>query len=141
MKVRWHGNERDCSSSSDACQFQAGERKMTLAMQQTKPASAALVVLPFYSGDLTVESALDNPKGAQLLWLEILFNEQFPWRQYLTDARVKTAYEKACVWHGQFKTMIDGRIGPRSLGARTGDIDAREWRKFQEALTVVTRRA
>lgn len=99
-----------------------------------------LQILPHYTGDQTLEEALKNPKGLSLLWLEILFNGEIPWKD-LDIPEVKTAYEKACAWHGHFKTMIEGHVGPRSLKGkggeledRGGEIDMREHRKFLEAL-------
>ncbi len=96
-----------------------------------------LRVIPYYTGDNTLEEVLSNPKSRGLLWLEILLNGEFPWKAHLEQPQVRVAYEKACVWYGHFKTMINGRIGREPLEVRTGRIDEREYRRFQEALLFV----
>ena len=74
-----------------------------------------LRIIPFYTGDETLEEALRNKKGLNMLWLEILLND--------------------------FKTMIDGFTGRRPLELRRGKIDDREYRKFLEAINFVAGRA
>ena len=100
-----------------------------------------LRILPFYTGDMTLDEALKNPKSVRLLWLEILLNGQIPWENYLHQTEVKAAYEKACLWYGHFKTMVEGHAGRRSLEARRGKIDPREYRRFLEVLNFVSGRS
>jgi hypothetical protein len=99
-----------------------------------------LKILPFYTGDTTLDEALKNPRSVRLLWLEILFNGQIPWENHLHQIP-KAAYEKACLWYGHFKTMIEGHIGKRDLDAMRGEIDMREYRRFQEVLRFVSCRS
>jgi hypothetical protein len=96
-----------------------------------------LVIIPYYTGDRTLDEVLNNPKSVGLLWLEILLNGGFPWGEHLDDPQVNAAYEKACIWYGHFKTMISGRTGRGPLEPRAGTIDEREYRRFQKALLFV----
>jgi hypothetical protein len=100
-----------------------------------------LRILPFYTGDMTLDEVLKNPKSVRLLWLEILLNGEIPWENYLHQPEVKAAYEKACLWYGHFKTMIEGHTGRRPLDARRGKIDPREYRRFLEVLNFVSGRS
>ena len=100
-----------------------------------------LVVIPYYTGDRTLDEILNNPKSVGLLWLEILLNGRFPWEEHLDRPQVKAAYEKACIWYGHFKTMVSGHTGREPLEARQGEIDTREYRRFQEALAFVAGRS
>ena len=97
-----------------------------------------LRVIPYYTGDETLEEILQRPKSVSLLWLEILFNDKISWEKHLDQTEVKVAYEKACVWYAHFKTMIDGHVGRNPLAIRTGKIDNREYRRFLEALNFVS---
>lgn len=97
-----------------------------------------LRIIPFYTGDETLEAALVNPKSLRLLWLEILINESIPWEEYLDRSEVSVAYEKACAWYSQFKTMLESHAGKRSLSLRKGNVDMREYRTFLEVLNFVS---
>ncbi|NKE71405.1 hypothetical protein [Candidatus Manganitrophus noduliformans] len=97
-----------------------------------------LRIIPFYTGDESLEAALNNPKSLRLLWLEVLFNDEIPWEEYLDRPEVGAAYEKACAWYSQFKTMIEGHAGKRSLPLRKGNVDMREHRTFLEVLNFVS---
>jgi hypothetical protein len=94
-------------------------------------------ILPYYTGDQTLDAALDNKKSRDLLWLEILFNDRIEWERHLNVPAIRTAHEKARVWYGHFKTMIDGATGRRPLPHAAGQIDDRDYRKFLEALNFV----
>ena len=94
-------------------------------------------VIPYYTGDKTLEDVLKSPKSVSLLWLEILLNDGIPWENHLKRPEVKAAYEKACIWYAHFKTMIEGHAGRKPLEIRTGKIDDREYRRFLEALNFV----
>lgn len=100
-----------------------------------------LRMIPFYTGDATLEAALANPKSLRLLWLEILLNGEVPWEEYLDRSEVNVAYEKACAWYSQFKTMIEGHAGKRSLPPRKSEVDMREYRILLEALNFVASRS
>lgn len=108
---------------------------------QKRKASAQdppLRVIPFYTGIQSLEMLLDHPASLRLLWLEILLNGDFPWEKYRHHPEVEAAYEKATIWYGHYKTMIDGLVGRPSFEAKTGKIDEREIRKFQEAVSFVS---
>ena len=96
-----------------------------------------LRIIPFYTGDETLEEALRNKKGLNMLWLAILLNDCISWELYLEVPEIRMAYDKACLWYGNFKTMIDGFTGRRPLELRRGKIDDREYRKFLEAINFV----
>ncbi len=96
-----------------------------------------LRLLPYYTGDLTLEAAVENPKSVRLLWLEILLNRDCPWEAHWDQPVVRAAHDKACAWHGHFKTMIEWHIGPVPLVTRKAPIDMREQRRFLEALQFV----
>jgi len=98
-------------------------------------------IIPYYTGDDTLEEVLKNPKAISLLWLEVLFNDTFSWEDHLDHPQVRAAYEKACVWYGRFKTMVQGHTGRRPLETMQGEIDEREYRKFQKALYFVSSRS
>lgn len=97
-----------------------------------------LRIIPFYTGDESLEVVFANSKSLRLLWLEILINESIPWEEYLDRSEVSVAYEKACAWYSQFKTMVEGHAGKRSLPLRKGNVDMREYRTFLEVLNFVS---
>ena len=96
-----------------------------------------LRIIPFYTGDETLDEALKNKKSISLLWLEVLFNDYISWESYLAIPEIKSAYEKACVWYSNFRILIDSTTKRRPLKNREGKIDDREYRKFLEALNFV----
>lgn len=107
-----------------------------LGVGVTHPATR-LRILPYYTGYVSLEEALRDSRGVGLLWLEILFNPDVVWQDYLHRPEVRSAYDKACVWYSHFKTMIEGRTGRPPLPPRAGEIDMREHRRFLEALQFV----
>jgi hypothetical protein len=96
-----------------------------------------LRLIPFYTGDRTMNEVLRHPSSLKLLWIEILLNRDFPWKAYLGRSEVRAAHEKACIWYGHFKTMIDTHIGESPLEGKQGKIDEKEYRKLVEALNFV----
>ena len=96
-----------------------------------------LRIIPFYTGDETLDEALKNKKSISLLWLEILFNDCISWESHLAIPEIKSAYEKACVWYSNFRTLINSTTKRGPLKSREGKIDDREYRKFLEALNFV----
>lgn len=97
-----------------------------------------LRIIPYYTGEETIEEAIGSKVGRKLLWLEILFNDGIDWGGYLNIPEVKDAHEKACAWYGKFKTMVDGNIKRKPLPTRDEKIDYREYRRFMEALNFVS---
>jgi len=73
-----------------------------------------------------------------ILWLEILLNDDIDWEGYLDIEKVRVAYNKACIWYSNFKTMIENYTGRKPLKIKKDRIDEREYRKFLEALNFVT---
>ena len=65
------------------------------------------------------------------------FNDQIPWEDYLDVPEIKVAYEKACLWYSNFRTMVDNSTGRKPLKILKGKVDDREYRKFLEALNFV----
>lgn len=97
-----------------------------------------LRIIPFYTGDKTLDEALRNIRSLKILWLEILFNDFIPWEDYLHISEIKMAYEKASIWYHHFKTMVDRSVRRKPLTDQRGKIDEREYRKFLEALNFVS---
>lgn len=97
-----------------------------------------LKLIPFYTGIKTLEDVFKDRRSLNLLWLEILLNDNIPWESYFNITEVRTAYDKACVWYSHFKTMIESYTGRKPLKIIKRDaIDDREYRKFLEALNFV----
>ena len=97
-----------------------------------------LRIIPFYTGDKTLDEALRNKRSLKILWLEILFNDLIPWEDHLYIAEIKTAHEKASLWYHNFKTMVDWSVRRKPLIGPKGKIDYREYRKFLEVLNFVS---
>ncbi len=96
-----------------------------------------LKIIPYYTGKKNLEEILGDKKSLSLLWLEILLNDSFDWERFLNIEEVKSAYEKACIWYGNFSNLIENYIKRKPLEIKKGKIDNREYRKFLEALNFV----
>ena len=106
----------------------------------TQPAPAAtsvLRVLPAYTGALSIEEALGNPRGIRLLWLEILVNDRLNLEPWMNRQEVQAAYEKACQWYTAYRSLISAVLGRAPLPQRPGPVDFRDYRVFAEALRFV----
>lgn len=84
---------------------------------ETVFATTPLKILPAYTGATTIDEALRDPRGARLLWLELLVNDRLdlePWREF---CEFQAAYKKACRWYTMYRTVIEALIPrvPRSL--------------------------
>lgn len=97
-----------------------------------------LRLIPFYTKKENLEDALKDKKALNLLWLEILFNDSVDWERFLGIKEIKEAYEKACIWYWNFKTLIEGCTYRKPLKKIKGKVDIREYRKFIEALNFVS---
>jgi len=97
-----------------------------------------LRIIPFFTGDETLDEVLKNKKSLNLLWIEILFNDHISWEDHLDIPEIKMAYDKACVWYSNFKTLLDSTVKRRPLRKVKGKIDDKEYRRFLEALNFVT---
>ncbi len=97
-----------------------------------------LKIIPYYTGKKNLGEILGDRKSLSMLWLEILLNDSFDWRSYLDIEEVGIAYEKSCIWYGNFSNLIESSIKRRPLEVKKGKIDNRELRKFLEALNFVS---
>ena len=99
---------------------------------------APLKLLSAYTGCTSLEEALAHPRHRALLWLEILFNDQMDEAVLLQHPSGRVAYEEACRWYTQFRSLIQF-IAPRApLPADHKPIDFRQYRTFVEALYFVS---
>ena len=98
-----------------------------------------LTVLRAYTGASDLKEALEDPKSARMLWLEILFNDSFDWEAKLKNPAVFSAYRKASVWYYNFRTMVNLAKKRKPLKKFDGAWDKREYRKFLEVLNFVSR--
>lgn len=97
-----------------------------------------LKIIPYYTGIKTLKKALKDKKSKDILWLEILFNDDVDWEETLSSSELKKSYLKACIWYGKFKTMIDYHVKRKPLIIQKGIIDNKEYRRFLEALSFVS---
>lgn len=97
-----------------------------------------LLLFPSYTGQLTLEEVLSDRDRHHLLWLEILLNDRISWENYINQPEIDEAYEKACIWFTQYKTMIQSHTGRKPLKNMTGKADPNDYRKFIEALSFVS---
>ncbi len=99
---------------------------------------APLKLLPAYTGCTSLDEALADPRHCALLWLEVLFNDQLDKTTLLQHPSGREAYDLACRWYTQFRSLIQF-IAPRSpLPMHDGSIDFRQYRTFVEALYFVS---
>jgi hypothetical protein len=108
-------------------------------MKSTNPAfaPASLKLLPAYTGATTIEEALRDPRGARLLWLELLVNDRLdldPWRD---SHEFQAAYNKACRWYTTYRTVIEVLVPRAPLPSNPGPVDPRDYRLFAEAIHFV----
>lgn len=97
-----------------------------------------LKIIPYYTGTKNLLKALKDRKGLEILWLEILFNDTISWQDYLGIKEIKGAYEKACLWYTNFKTLIENHVKRAPLKTRKGKVDNRQYRRFLEVLNFVS---
>jgi hypothetical protein len=99
---------------------------------------APLKLLPAYTGCTSLEEALAHPRHCAVLWLEVLFNDQLDEAALVQHPSGKEAYDEACRWYTQFRSLIQF-IAPRSpLPGHDGPIDFGQYRTFVEALYFVS---
>ena len=97
-----------------------------------------LKIIPFYTGKKTLNHALKDKKSREMLWLEILFNDEVDWeKEMMDDENLKVAYQKACIWYKNFKTIIDAVAKRKPLSFQKGIIEEKEYRKFMEVVNFV----
>ena len=97
-----------------------------------------LKLIIYYTNKKNLEEILKDKRAMDILWLEILFNDNIEWEKYLGIEEIKEAYEKASVWYYNFKTLIEAHIHRKPLKEIKGKIDNREYRRFIKALNFVS---
>jgi|SRR6266496_5501893 len=97
-----------------------------------------LKLIPHYTNKKNLEEILADRRAMNLLWLEILFNDGIEWEDYLDSEEIRQAYEKACVWYSNFKTVMEANTHRKPLRRIEGKIDNREYRRFVEVLNFVS---
>jgi len=113
---------------------------LTLAGMETTSTSSSshsLKILAVYTGLNSVEDILQVPRARRLLWLEILFNDQFDFKSWQHDPEVQEAYRKACRWFTMYRSLIQSVLPRVSLPPDSGNIDQRDYRTFAKALQFV----
>ena len=96
-----------------------------------------LKIIPHFAGLTTLKNALEDKRGQKLLWLEILLNGDINWEDYCDIPEINTAYEKACIWYTNFRSMIDAYVKRPPLRVMKGRVDDREYRRLIEVLNFV----
>ncbi len=105
--------------------------------QTNRVSSSKLALLSAYAGVETIEEALQVPRAARLLWLEILVNEQLDLTVWKDRPEVQEAYSKACRWYTTYRSVLNAILSRTPLPHDAGPIDFREYRTFAEALRFV----
>ena len=117
--------------------FAAHSDKMG-AMSSPAVRHHSLKLLPAYTGCTSLDEALADPRHQALLWVEVLFNDQLDEAALLGHPKGREAFDTACRWHTQFRSVIQF-IAPRSpLPVNDGPLDYRDYRTFIEALHFVS---
>ena len=83
-----------------------------------------------------MEDILQSPRARRLLWLEILFNDQFDFKFWQHDPEVQEAYRKACRWFTTYRSLIQSVLPRVSLPPDSGNIDQRDYRTFSEGFQI-----
>lgn len=96
-----------------------------------------LKIIPFYTGHTILQEVLSSERDREILWLEILFNDNIDW-EHFPHPFVKESYEKACIWYWNFKSLLDSLVKRKPLNFREGKPDLREYRRFLEVINFVT---
>ena len=91
-------------------------------------------ILTAYTGAVSLEKALEDPRAARLLWLEILVNDELDLGSCRENPLVDSAYTKACLWYTTYRRTIDSFLKRKPLPAVHGRVDERELRIFLEAM-------
>jgi hypothetical protein len=98
-------------------------------------------ILSVYTGRdyKSIPDVLKDQTALDMLWLEILVNDNVPWEKYLHIPEIRKNYEKASIWYANFKTLMGiCGIQRKALKPSKGVFDMREYRKFIEVLRNVS---
>ncbi len=106
------------------------------APRPSQPLPKPLKLLPAYLGVASLDEALQHPRIARILWLEILVNDAIDWTT-LAHPLVQEAYRTACRWYTRYRTLVSGLVSRAPLPEDRGRIDERLYRQFAEALEFV----
>jgi hypothetical protein len=82
---------------------------LTLSLRKNSILPAFLMIskkLPPYTGLNSVEDILHSSRARQLLWLEILFNDQLNLKPWQDNPEFQDAYGKACRWFTTYRLLI-----------------------------------
>lgn len=101
-------------------------------MARVKP--DGMRILTAYTGAVSLQEALQDPRASRLLWLEILVNDELDLGSYRDHPVVDSAYTKACLWYTTYRRTIDSFLTRQPLPAVHGRVDQREFRTFLEAV-------
>src|SRR5437870_1842597 len=96
-----------------------------------------LRLLQAYTGALTMEQVLGNPRAVRLLWLEILVNNHLNLAPWMNRPEVQEAYQKACRWYTAYQSLVSSVVTRNPLPVDSGPVDPREYRTFAEAIRFV----
>ncbi len=102
------------------------------------PSIRPFKLLYSYTGAISIEEVLQNPRAARLLWLEILVNEELDLTAWQGHPKVEEAFQKACRWFTEYRTLVSALISRTPLPHNPGPVDHRDYRTFAEALRFVT---
>lgn len=102
------------------------------------PASG-LRILPAYTGAVSLEEALRDPRATRLLWLEILVNDQLELTPWCDRPEVQAASIKARRWFTTYRSLIQSVLHRTPLPPDPGPVNPHEYRLFAEALWFVGR--
>ncbi|MFB3070767.1 MAG: hypothetical protein ACE1ZK_01750, partial [Nitrospirales bacterium] len=83
--------------------------------QTDRVSSSKLTLLSAYAGVETIEEALQVPRAARLLWLEILVNEQLDLTVWKDRPEVQKAYSKACRWYTTYRSVLNAILSRTPL--------------------------
>ena len=97
-----------------------------------------LKLLPAYSGAMSIGEAIQIPRAANVLWLEILVNDQIDLSAWNDDSTIQAAHTKACRWYTAYRRVLEAILPRSPLPVDHGPIDFREYRTFSEALRFVS---
>ncbi len=98
-------------------------------------------ILSFYTGRKyrNIHDVLKDKTALDMLWLEILVNDNVPWEEYLHIPAFRKNYRKASIWYANFKTLMGiCGIQRKALKPSKSVFDMREYRKFIEVLRNVS---
>lgn len=98
-------------------------------------------ILSTYTGKKykNIRDILNDVTAKNVLWLEILVNDNINWEFYINNPLIRKNYLKASKWYSNFKTLLEiCGINRKPLKTFSGKVDMRDYRKFIEVLYYVS---